>query len=406
MILASRPAGGNGCTGKVCMAFAKGCPRNEMDTAWLFSYFRANGWEITNRAREAELVVAAACGFDGSNEHDSIRLLGLIHRKMKPGARLIVTGCLAGIAPQQVIDRFNATVIPPTQIEQLDEIVGARVRLRDAPPVNDPADLIDFAKGSWTQTERCATLTHLADAVRRKMNVFRRNPSRRRVFSIRVARGCNEQCSYCAIRFAVGAFRSKPLDKVLAEFDSGLQQGYTLFELLGDDIGPYGADLGTNILGLLGAIFERQPPFKLILTDVHPRYVVQHQSHLAKLLAAHSDKVELIRVPVQSGCDRILGLMQRRYAAADVAAAIQELHREGPTIQLETHILVGFPGETDADFEQTLGFLRPAPFDWIRVYQYTDRPNTPASRMPAKVPAEVIRRRAKRLKSEFRCVAV
>jgi MiaB/RimO family radical SAM methylthiotransferase len=388
------------------MAFAKGCPRNEMDVAWLFSYFRANGWEITNRAGEAELVVAAACGFDGSNERDSIRLLGLIHEKMKPGARLIVTGCLAGITPQQVIDRFNATVIPPTRIEQFDEIIGARVRLCDAPPVNDPADLISFAKGSWTQAERCVTLTHLGGAVRRKINRFRRNPSGRRVFSIRVARGCDEQCSYCAIRFAVGPFRSKPLAKVLAEFDSGLQQGYTLFELLGDDIGPYGVDLGTSIVGLLEAIFERPSPFKLILTDVHPRYVVQHQSSLADLLAAYSDKVELIRVPVQSGSDRILGLMQRRYTAADVAAAIQELHREGPTIKLETHILVGFPGETDADFEETLEFVRLAPFDWIRVYEYTDRPDTVASRMLAKVPAEVIRRRAKRLKSEFRRVAV
>ena len=85
---------------------------------------------------------------------------------------------------------------------------------------------------------------------------------------------------------------------------------------------------------------------------------------------------------------------------------MDELRREGPTVKLETHILVGFPGETDADFEATMDFLRRVPFEWIRIYSYTDRPNTPASAMLDKVPADVIRRRVKRLNAEFRHVAV
>ena len=391
---------------KVCIAFARGCPRNEMDTAWLFAYFQANGWEITNRARDAEVVVCATCGFDGDNEQHSIRLLGLLRCKMKAGARLIVTGCLAGIVPERVRDRFHALVIAPTEIQQLDEVIGAQVKLRDTPPVNDPAEIIRRAKGCWTGRERCPTAGHMARTALRRIYGLRRNPSNRPVFRIRIARGCNEKCSYCAIRLAVGPFHSKPLHDALAEFEAGLEQGYELFELLADDVGPYGTDIGTSILVLLKEIFDRPSPFRLILTDVHPQYLIRYQSGLIGLLAANPEKVDIVRLPVQSGSDRILGLMRRPYTTEDVAAAVEELHREVPTVRLETHILVGFPGETDADFDATVDFLRRVPFDWVRVYHYTDRPRTEASEMPDKVPEDVIRRRVKRLNAQFRHVAV
>jgi MiaB/RimO family radical SAM methylthiotransferase len=391
---------------KVCIAFAKGCPRNEMDTAWLFSYFEANGWTVTNRAGEAETVVVATCAFDGTNEDDSLRLLGLIRRKMKAGARLIVTGCLAGIVPDRARERFGAVVIAPKDIHRLDEVIGARVKLRDVPPVNDPAEVIRYAKGCWTGIERCPTARHLAETALRRLDRFRRNSARRPIFHIRVARGCNEECSYCAIRFAIGPFRSKPLKDVLAEFEAGLERGYDRIELLADDLGPYGTDLGTDLVTLLGVIFDREASFQLILTDLHPQYLVRYRSGLIRLLAAHSEKIDVIRVPIQSGSDRILDLMRRPYTTAQVAAAVDELHGAAPQVRLETHILVGFPGETDADFEETMDYLRRVSFDWIRVYYYTDRPGTAATAMPDKVPESMIRRRVKCLNAEFRHVAV
>jgi tRNA A37 methylthiotransferase MiaB len=398
--------GGNGSLKKVCIAFARGCPRNEMDTAWLFSYFRANDWKVTNRPREAEVVLVATCAFDGENEQHSVRLLGLIRRKMKSGARLIVTGCLAGIVPERVRDRFNALVLAPTDIHRLDEVIEARVKLRDTPPINDPAEVIRYAKGCWTGIERCPTAAYLAEIARRRIVGLRRNPMNQPVFHIRVARGCNEECSYCAIRFAVGRFRSKPLKDVLAEFDAGLQEGYERFELLADDVGPYGTDIGTSILALLKEIFDRPSPFRLILTDVHPQYLIRYQSELIPLLAEHSEKIEVVRLPVQSGSDRILDRMRRPYTMADVIAAVNELRRQAPTVKLETHALVGFPGETDADFEATMDFLQRVRFDWVRVYRYTDRPRTTASEMPDKVPSDVIRSRAKRLHAQFRLAMV
>ncbi len=406
MATGAAPEGGTEDSRKVCIAFARGCPRNEMDTAWLFAYFRANGWQITNHAREAEVVVCATCAFNGDNERHSLRLLGLLRRKMKPGARLIVTGCLAGIVPERVRTSFDAVVIAPVEMQRLDELIGARVRLGDVPPVNDPAQLIHQAKRCWTGVERCPTPGHLLTSVLRQVDRFRRNSSHRSVFRIRVARGCDEQCSYCAIRFAIGRFRSKPLPHVLAEFDAGLGQGYQRFELLADDVGPYGTDLGTSLVELLGAILTRRPPFRLILTDVHPQHLIRHQSDLIGLWAAHGERMEVVRLPVQSGSDRILDRMQRPYTAAEVATAVAELRREVPMLQLETHALVGFPGETDADFEATVELLRRARFNWVRVYAYTDRPRTPAAEMSDKVPPDVIRRRVKRLNAEFRHVVV
>ena len=268
-------------------------------------------------------------------------------------------------------------MVAPIDIEKLDEILGARVKLRDTPPVNDPAEVIRYAKRCWTGFERCPTAKHLAETALRRLDGLRHNPSRRPVFHIRIARGCDEKCSYCAIRFAVGRFRSKPLRDVLAEFNAGLERGYDLFELLADDVGPYGTDLGTDLPTLLREVFDRRASFRLSLTDVHPRYLIRYRAALIDLLAVHGDRVEVMRVPVQSGSDRILDLMQRPYAVAEVADAVDELRREAPTVKLETHILVGFPGETEADFEETISFLQRVPFDsdpGLRVHRSSAHP--------------------------------
>lgn len=408
----------------VCIAFAVGCPRNQTDTAWLTSYFQANGWTLVQRAQHADLIVVSTCGFAAEVEEQSIRLISLLHKKRRKTSKLIVVGCLAGINPGRVVQGFGATAIPPADLHELDHLIGATVPLQDVSPVNCIEPRILAAKMCWSISEAHPSLGTVATMkYRTKRAVYSflshvgtdrfamrtaRRLSRRAqgepadpTFYIRVARGCLEECTYCAIRQATGTLRSKPLDKVLSEFDLGLTQKYTSFEILAEDIGSYGLDIGSSCVELFEKLLTRKGPYKLVLTDVNVRYLIRYTPALSDLLAADADRIRWLKVPVQSGSDRILRLMKRCYTHAEAKASLTYLREKAPALPLDTHVLVGFPGETDQDFEATVDLLRAIRFDRVQVYSYTDRPNTSACNLPDKVDEEVKQQRVQRLASEF-----
>ena len=404
----------------VCIAFATGCPRNQMDTAWLFPYFQANGWTIVERPETADLVIASACGFDAAAEEESIRRLGALKKNLN-GTPLIVTGCLAGINAARVSEQLDATPIRPADIDELDRIIAATVPLSGVPPINETSPVLQRAlaycryRDRYPDADMRAVLRdmarrivgrslrrlHVEPPARRLIRALKRIRGRESQFQIRVARGCLEECSYCAIRMAAGTLRSKPLAAVLAEFDRGLAQGYRLFELVGEDLGPYGKDIDTTLPNLLTQLFQRQRRFKLIFTDINIRYVIEYAADLTTLLATHARRIERLRVPIQSGSDRVLAAMQRCYRVADVMRCLQRLQDAAPSLPLETHVLVGFPGETEADFRATVDLLKAVKFVRIQVYTYTDRIGTAASEMGQKVPGSVKRDRVNHLLREF-----
>jgi len=411
-------------TKTVCVAFAIGCPRNQMDTAWLSSYFQANGWALTRQVRKADLVVVSTCGFAAHVEDESLRLVSQLDKRRSKGSRLVVVGCLAGINAARVLQEFDATAIRPADIDQIDDLIGAAVPLQDVPPVNCIEPHVFAARMCWPVREAYPNMdTHAAIKRQIKRTVcsllsrvgtdrfamrtvrrFGRRPqggAADPTFYIRVARGCLEECTYCAIRHAAGTLRSKPLDDILAEFDRGLAQKYTDFEILAEDIGSYGLDMGSDCVELFDRLFTRQGPYKLVLTDLNVRYLIHYTPALSDVLAAHARHIRRLKLPVQSGSDRILQLMKRCYTRAEVKAALAYLRKKAPTLPLETHALVGFPGETDQDFEDTVDLLRSVRFERVQVYRYTDRPITSACDLPNKVAEHVKQQRVKRLLSEF-----
>jgi tRNA A37 methylthiotransferase MiaB len=419
--------GGNSSRGakSVCLGFAEGCPRSSCDTAWLFRYFETNGWRIVRDVRRADLVVVATCGFDVIRENRCLQFLRLLDGRRKRDSELVVVGCLAGIHPERVRREFRAILIPPGEIDKIDDVIQARVPLRQVPPVNDVGPYVDAARRVWRSSEReprlswsRALLSDARTAVKAAarsllgacgasdltLSTFggcKRLLGKESTFDIRVARGCREECSYCAIRLAAGPLQSKPLREILAELDRGLNLRYGVFHIIADDVGQYGTETGLCLLDLLTALFSRQGDFQLVFSDINPRHLLRHGQAIRDLLAANRDRVRSLCVPVQSGSDRILQLMRRAYTAAEVRQWLCQLHLVAPRLALETHVLVGFPSETDRDFEQTLELLHAVPFAGIEAYPYSDRPNTPASKLAPKVPDHVIDGRLIRLIREF-----
>ena len=209
------------------------------------------------------------------------------------------------------------------------------------------------------------------------------------------------ECTYCAIRFAAGPLRSKPLDKILEEFDAGLQNGYQEFKLIAGDLGAYGQDLGTNVAILLERLLRRKTDYRLTLLDMAPHWFVQYSAELTRLFAANQEKIRLLMLPIQSGNSAVLKRMCRPDIVSSLAPKLKALRSQIPTLALATHVLVGFPGESEQEFEDTLKLLRTVKFDRVDVYRYSDRPNTEATQLPGKVSEEIKKQRTLRILGEF-----
>ena len=224
---------------------------------------------------------------------------------------------------------------------------------------------------------------------------------RERVYSIRVAQGCLGECTYCAIKFAAGPRHSKPLRTLLAKFDAGLARGYTQFRLIAGDLGCYGQDIGTNVVDLLSAMMARSPGFQLTLLDFDLKWFIVYSDALVDLYVRHHAHVRSLLLPMQSGSERILQRMRRGHTTKDARRVLMALREACPDMTLESHVLVGFPGETERDFEDTKDLLRAVRFDRVHFYDYQDRPGTEASAMPEKVSRDVIEARSQRARREF-----
>lgn len=394
----------------VCIAMGLGCPRSEVDVARLFEYVRKNGWGIADSMEDADVVLVASCAFIADLEDVSFSLLQSARKRMKPGATFVVLGCLAGICEERLAETFGTVAVPWTCGQDLDALLGANVGFEDIsdPPVIEP--YVKSASQFFRNRQRhpndnavVAQLRRVWERVEKSSRYGWRSPwaARESVCSLRVARGCDGECTFCAIRFGAGPLHSKPLATVLAEFDAGLSRGYRQFTLIAGDLGAYGQDIGTNVAELLGELMARQAHFELTLLDFDMKWLIHYSRVLTPLLAANVHRVRYLSLPLQSGSEAILREMRRGHSAADAERTLVALRLACQDVVLNTQILIGFPGETEQDFQDTLRVLRSARFDSVSIYDYQDRPKTEASRMAGKVARQTIRSRSLRARREF-----
>jgi tRNA A37 methylthiotransferase MiaB len=214
--------------------------------------------------------------------------------------------------------------------------------------------------------------------------------------------GCTSHCTFCSERIVWGKVNSRPPEKIISEFAAGLEAGHRRFELLAGDLGAYGHDRGTNLPGLLSRIlrtFEGRT-FRFLLPQLHPHHLKRDFDEYAPVF--RSGCVEMLGSPVQSGSDRILKLMGRKYTSGDWRDLMLTMNREYPSIRLMPQFMVGFPGETEEDFRGTLALLAPPlVLDGIKVFVFSRRPTIPADRLPGHVSEETKRERYLRLTRRF-----
>jgi tRNA A37 methylthiotransferase MiaB len=386
-----------------CVIFPIGCHRSNLDAALFVDYFQANSWKITTRLEEADIILIGTCGVSQGAERASLEILSKIKKRVKNEPQIVVYGCLAGINAT-IIREYGAIPISKSDFSQLDSMINSRVRINS---LNYPHLLSNYARYlnsrlnffDVSSSKYKLSLSYFLKYYSKILQYYNNRVSLDLIgfpdlFTIKIATGCMGKCTYCAIKFGIGPLRSWPLEAILNEFRSGLEKGYGVFRFSADDVGAYGQDIGLSIVDLLRGVFKAQENFKLILDDFSPKWLVQYSSELLKIFADEYLRIGYIAMPMQSGSEKILQMMGREYKARDTRRLFLALRKAAPQIDLRTHVLLGFPGETERDFSDTLNFLENIQFNLVSIFKYSERINTEAAELPDKVPEKVMLKRA------------
>lgn len=334
----------------------KSCERRQEDAIVVRSFLLMNDWVECFTLKEANLIIFFTCAFSQSRTVDMVKEISKIRSFLKSGAELIVGGCLPATDKKGLGEVFNGKSISPADFSALNGLAGIKIKIETVRKAFDN-------KAVCVASRRDKLLSD------RRMGIF-------------LSAGCLRKCSYCAIRFATGTLRSKPLDIIMRKITDSFVSGYREFDLYADSLGDYGLDIGTNVGELLNRILSIKEEFSIGLYDLHPAGFIKYFDEITLLCEA--EKNHYLYVPLQSGSERILGLMNRPCNVAELKEKLLKIRKVKKNF-MQTSIIVGFPTETDEEFDDTLDFLKGVKFDDVYVHFYTDMPNTESSRLGGKI---------------------
>ena len=373
------------------------CPSRCIDGWRIRDFLLRNGWVETAKISHADLIILMTCAYCGRTEKASLDALRRLYRKKKRAARLVICGCLPGIDPDALGAFGNADWVLPRDLNAWDRILEPDVSIKEIPEPNT-GYLRDLLRSETIRRRLPARVEpsisflgfcreRLADRLGKKTL---KSPS----FHLKLGNGCMGNCSYCAIRFATGRFVSKPKHLLLEEFERGLNSGFRHFSIIGQDTGAYGLDIQETFVDLLDSLLTIEGDYRMTISDFNGQWLLRYFDDLMRLLGDHPDRIVEMRIPIQSGSNRILRLMRRPYDIRDIRDRLLRLMRTFPEIAVETHIMVGFPGETEEDFLRSKELVEALDFRDVGVFLYEDRPRTEAADLPDKVSGRTARRRA------------
>jgi MiaB/RimO family radical SAM methylthiotransferase len=381
-----------------------GCEEAQLSSKSLEKFVEMNKLKQTKNAKEADFIIFYACGLTQYTENKSLRIIKNL-KKMNPSSKLIVWGCLSKQNPESLAKVYDGPIIGPLDRNVFKEILGKTSISFDDIELSAPdSALKNCMETSWIiDYENNNPLTNLISLSKQCYNkLWYKTQKRSKVYYIRVASGCTGNCTYCSEHPVYGGIKSRLIDDVVSEFKLGLQQGYNQFSLLATDLGAYGRDKNFTLCDLLRKIIETNSNtnYTLILNQVEPSNLIKIYLDLEEILA--SGKVEGLMCPVQSGSNRILKLMGRKYTVEEWKNYMLKINGKFPDIRLSTHFLIGFPTETEEDFNETKILLDPPPFfNDITVFKYSERPMVASRHLPGQVSEETKELRRKELLTKF-----
>jgi tRNA-2-methylthio-N6-dimethylallyladenosine synthase len=359
-----------------------GCQMNEYDSARMADVLReSSGLSLTADPDEADVVLLNTCSVREKAQEKVFSHLGQwrLLKLRRPGLVIGVGGCVASQEGEGILERapFVDLVFGPQTIHRLPAMI-ARLRATNEPQVDV----------SFPEIEKFDRLPAPAAS---GATAF-----------VSIMEGCSRYCSFCVVPYTRGEEMSRPFAQVDAEVRSLVTQGVREVTLLGQNVNAYRGpcDDGSivDLAGLIRHIARLEGLERIRFTTSHP---LEFRDSLVEAYAEEPKLANYLHLPVQSGSDRILALMKRGYTRLEYKQRIRRLRSVRPDISLSSDFIVGFPGETEADFKQTLELIAEVGFDQSFSFIYSRRPGTPAASLPDEVPHEVKQRRLVALQAQL-----
>jgi threonylcarbamoyladenosine tRNA methylthiotransferase MtaB len=352
--------------------FTLGCKLNFAETSTIGEEFLKHGFKIVNFGEQADVCVINTCSVTENADRDCRKIIRKA-LKSSPNAFIIVTGCYAQLRSEEV-----------SKIEGVDLILGTKEKFK----------IFDYVQ-DFNKNYHAQIFVSPIDDVD-EFHIASSSPvlDRTRAF-LKVQDGCDYNCSYCTIPLARGESRSPNVEVIVRKARILVNIGYKEIVLSGVNVGDYGRKIGTNLFELVRELERIDGLERIRISSIEPNLLSERMIDYF----INSDKIcNHFHIPLQSGSDKILHKMRRRYNTELYKRRVEYIKDKDPDACIGVDVIVGFPGETEKEFEETYMFISELPVSYLHVFTYSERPNTEAISFPGKVSREERRRRNQMLR--------
>lgn len=350
-----------------------GCPRNLVDSEVMLGILLKAGYTVALTLEEADCIVINTCGFLQASRQESLDQVAYTLKTRKPGAKLIVTGCMVQLSSSNLSETFP----------KVDYLLGSGdiQGILKAVQSLEPGKLVTSAK-SYLQ----------AGEVPRQLS------TPRHYAYLKIAEGCRKSCAYCVIPTIKGPLQSKTPEQIVKEYRALLSQGVREVILIAQDLADYGKDRGSvklrSLLSLLEELVNVDPHAWIRLLYLYPDEI---NDDLIQLMAKHPQICPYLDMPIQHVNDTLLKNMNRATNKKRIIETLTKLRAAIPDITIRTSLIVGFPGETEEQFQELCQFVQDYPIDQVGVFAYSQEEGTVAAAMPDQIPEAVKQKRREKL---------
>jgi len=358
---------------KKAALYTLGCKLNYSESSTIGSQFVKEGFELVDIDSHADVYVINTCTVTESAEKDCRHIVRKV-LKNNPDAFIAVTGCYAQLRPEQIV-----------KIPGVDVVLGSKEKF-------SIFSLLDDFKKKELSCIFVSPVESLNDDF--QIAFSSDDDARTRAF-LKIQDGCDYTCSYCTIPLARGKNRSSDPDEVVNKFTHLVESGYKEIILTGVNVGDYGVRIDTDFYRLLLRLVAVEGDFRIRISSIEPNLL---DDNIIDLIAGSDKMCKHVHIPLQSGSDNVLRLMQRRYTAGFFASLISKVKERIPDVGIGVDVIVGSPGETEDAFRETHRLLSELPVSYLHVFTYSERPDTKALSIPGRVDVFERKERNKKLR--------
>lgn len=361
--------------GNKLYSISLGCPRNLVDTEVMLGILLKAGYEPAQELEDADYVIINTCGFLEASRDESLETIDDVISLKKEGAKVIVTGCMV---------QTHSDVIKEN-CPDVDYLLGSGdvegiLKAVEAPEKGEEITTARSYIEAGEVPRTLSTPNHYA--------------------YLKIAEGCRKHCAYCIIPDIKGPLKSKPVEQVLKEFRVLLKQGIKEIILIAQDLGDWGKDQGyrrnKGLIHLIKELLKEEDDFWLRLLYLYPDEI---DDELIALMKSDRRICRYLDMPIQHVNDELLKSMHRATSKEQVVNTVTKLRKEIPDIVIRTSLIVGFPGETQAQFDELTQFLKDYPLDNVGIFKYSQEPGSRAATLDGQIPEKVKEKRQRRLSS-------